>query len=76
MTAEIKRFTGMTTLDLEPDQVLEEAKGELGTVFIVGRDNEGMLYVAASTSNAGEIMLLMEQAKTHLLKVLQEQHES
>ena len=74
MTAEIKQFTGMTTLDLDPNQILEEAKGELETVFVVGRDMEGMLYVASNTANVGEMMLLMEQAKAHLLRALQEQN--
>lgn len=59
-------FGGITKLDIEPDKVLESAKG-LETVFVVGWDKEGDLYAASSTSNLGELLILIERAKEALL---------
>lgn len=71
MTAEIKSFTGNTRLDIEPDGVLESAKGELAQVLVVGWDTGDFLYMASSTSKVGEILLLLELAKEKLLKMYQ-----
>jgi hypothetical protein len=71
MTAEIKKFTGNTTLDLEPDDVLEAAKGKLEDVMLIGWTPEGDLYLASTTSRTGDMFLLLEMAKSGLIDKIQ-----
>lgn len=68
MTADIIPFGGVTRLDLNPDQVLDGAKGELSSVLIIGFDKEGELYCAASASDGGEILWLLEACKRELME--------
>lgn len=74
MTAEIRYFNGITTLDIPVDRVLEAAIGQgMRKVLIIGEEDEGKLYVACSTSEVGEVLLLMERAKRRLLKLLEDE---
>ena len=52
-----------STYRFDPDEVLEEAKGQLHTtLFILGENAEGELYLAGN-ANSGEMLVLMEKAK-------------
>lgn len=74
MTAEIRYFDGVTTLDIPVDRVLEAAIGQgLEKVLIIGEEEDGKLYVACSTGNVGEVLVLMERAKNRLLKLLEDE---
>ena len=68
MTAKIIQFTGITTLDLPPDVVLESAKGELEGVVIIGfrKDDDG-IYTASSYADGGTVLWLLEKLKLQLL---------
>ena len=51
---------------LEAEKILEEAKkNAFERVAIIGRLEDGALYVAG-TANAGETMILIEQAKHYM----------
>lgn len=65
MTAEIYQFTGLTTNDISPKQVIEHSE-HLTECVVVGIDDNG-LYVAGSTSDIAESILLLERAKMFLL---------
>lgn len=61
--ADIIDFPGKTVLETDPDTVLEEAKGCLSEVIVIGvRLDEAAidedLYVASSTSNLSELVFL------------------
>lgn len=59
---------GLTRLDLESDQVLEEAKGVFDGVVLMGWDkNTDKLYFASSITDGGDILWLLEQCKYVLL---------
>jgi len=48
---------------LDPDKILEAAKGKMfGRLAIIGDLEDGSTYVAG-TANAGETLVLMERAK-------------
>lgn len=50
----------------DPDQILEEAKGQGFTnILIIGELESGELWVS-SAANAGEAMILMEKAKRRI----------
>jgi methylmalonyl-CoA mutase cobalamin-binding subunit len=53
MTAEVVKFTGITTLDLPPDQVLRAAlDAGMTEVVISGYDADGNNYYSGSMSDA------------------------
>jgi hypothetical protein len=67
MTAKILEFTGVTRLDLEPDRILEGAKGKLQGVIVIGFDQEGEFYGATSYADGGDALWLLELCKLRLL---------
>ena len=60
-------FGGETKLDIDPDKVLDGAKGSLDCVVTIGWDKEDCLYIASSTSRIADILFLLEKAKFDLL---------
>lgn len=59
---------GWTKVDLPPERVINAAQeNEVNPVVIVGKDKDGELYFAATTSNTGEVLLLLERAKKRLI---------
>jgi len=62
-------LSGPTTLDIDPERVLDAASGELGVVMIVGTYKETEnLYVASSTGDIGKMLLLIELLKKAVLE--------
>jgi hypothetical protein len=52
----------------DPDHVLEESKGEFGSVLVIGWDHEGQLDVRASLNlDAKDCLWLVEQFKHGLI---------
>ena len=64
---DVVQFNGDTRLDIEPDLVLEGARGNLQEVLVIGYENDE-LYVAFSSGDIGKNLLLMELAKKLLLE--------
>jgi len=61
-------FTGSTLLDLPPALVLDAAKAaNLEIVVIVGRDGDGELYAASSSSDVGMALVLFEEFKREVI---------
>ena len=51
----------------DPDQILEQAKGQGFTnIVIIGENPDGTTWVS-SAANAGEAMILMERAKKFIV---------
>jgi hypothetical protein len=61
-------FTGITTLDLDADQVLENCKGQMEGVVLMGWDKDGELFFASTYADGGNVLWLMEQCKKRLLE--------
>ena len=60
----------ITTLDLPPERILEGAlKANLKTVLVLGYKEDGSTYFASSQADGGDVMWLMEKAKSDLLKI-------
>jgi hypothetical protein len=62
-------FNGITKLDLDPDMVLENTKGKLESVILIGYDKEGKEYFASTYADGGDILWLLERMKLCLLNV-------
>jgi hypothetical protein len=65
-------FNGITKLDLDPDMVLENTKGKLEGVIIIGYDHMGVEYFASSYADGGDVLWLLERMKIRLLNIAQE----
>lgn len=61
---EVVQLDVSTSLDISPAKVCEGAiEAELKSVMLMGWDKDDQLYVAASTGDLGELLLLLELAK-------------
>jgi hypothetical protein len=67
--SDVVNFGGVTKLDLDPDRVLERAKGKLLEVVICGLDADGVRYFASSQADGGEVLWHLERAKWALMKI-------
>jgi hypothetical protein len=67
--AKIIQYTGITRLDLPPDQILERAKDQLTDVVIIGYDKDGNDFFASSLADGGTVLWLLEKCKKALLSV-------
>lgn len=62
----------VTTLDLPPDRLLEDALGKLDSVVILGTTKDGAEFFASSVADGGTCLWLMERAKLKLLRLADE----
>jgi hypothetical protein len=60
-------FNGITKLDLDPDMVLENSKGKLEGVILIGYDKDGEEYFASTYADGGDVLWLLERMKLRLL---------
>lgn len=66
------QWRGITRLDLEPDVVLENTKGKLEGLIIIGYDKDGQEYFASSYADGGDVLWLLERMKLRLLNMADE----
>lgn len=66
---DVVNIGGITRLDLPPDRILEETKGRLEGVVIMGWDKEGNQYFASSYADGMEVLWLLESCKRTLMNV-------
>lgn len=59
----------ITTLDLDPDRVLQKAIGRMSRVVVIGIDKDGEEYFASSVADGGTVVWDMERAKLKLLRL-------
>lgn len=59
----------ITTLDLDPDRLLQKALGKMDRVIIIGVDKDGDEYFASSCSDGGTAIWDMERAKLKLMRL-------
>ena len=59
----------ITTLDLDPERILNKAHDKLDDVVILGYDKNGEFYFASSISSGPEVLWLLENLKKLLLEV-------
>ena len=59
-------FDGETRLDINPDSVLDAAKG-LQQVWVLGMTDEGKLYMAGSSGDTALFNWILDRAKFQLM---------
>ncbi|MHC3940652.1 hypothetical protein ACI0FR_01965 [Paenochrobactrum sp. BZR 201-1] len=55
MTADIIDFTGTTTLDIDPDRILQSAVGQMEQVVIIGWDKDGQTFTTHEVINGKRV---------------------
>jgi hypothetical protein len=70
----ILRFTGITSLDMPANLILEAAieEGDLERVVIMGYTKDGDEYFASSIPDAADVNWLCDRLKLTLLKAVDE----
>lgn len=67
--SEVIEFRGVTRLDLDPDRVLENAKGQLKHFVIIGYNTDDEFFFSSTMADGGDVMWMLEVAKLKLLRV-------
>jgi len=61
-------FDGITTLDLDPDMVLQNNIGKLEGFVLVGYTSDGKEYLCSTYGDTPTILWLLERAKKQILE--------
>ena len=65
----VVQFHGITRLNLDPDTILENNKGKLEGLVILGYGKDGSEYFASTYADGSEVLWLLERCKKMLLEV-------
>lgn len=71
----VVKFPGETLLDLNPDEMLEEAKGKLEKVMIIGYTAEGDEYFDTSFADGMVAVWLLERIKYLLISIVDDDED-
>ena len=63
----VVQFNGETRQDIDPEKVLNAARGKLACALVLGFTEDGHLYMASSDGDLGKILVLMEASRAVLL---------
>lgn len=69
-------FTGETKADIDPDIILEEAKGKLDKVIMLGVDKDNVDFYASSSCSIPELLFHVERFKTYLIDISYREKDS
>ena len=67
--SEVVQFRGVTRLDLDPDRVLENTKGQLKQFVIIGYGTDDEFFFSSTMADGGDVMWMLEVAKLKLLRI-------
>lgn len=65
--ADVIPFSGVTRLDLDPDVILENLKGQLTGFVITGYDTEGQEFFASTYADGGDALWLLKRCEFNLV---------
>ncbi len=65
--AKIIPFGGITKLDLDPDLILENNKGQYEGLVILGWDKDGNERFVGTYADGGTVLWLLERCKQKLI---------
>lgn len=69
---EVVELAVVTTLDIDPDRMLENTIGKLKSVIIIGEMHNGEEWFASSTASGPDVLWDIERAKLKLLSIVTE----
>jgi len=63
----------VTKLDLDPDRILEMAKGKLEGVVIIGFQKEdGKVFAGSSYADGGDVMWLLKACESKMMRAVED----
>ena len=65
--ADIIDFDGETKGNVNPDQVLMAAVGEMESTLLLGFSKTGQFYMASSDGELGNLLVLLEMARAAMM---------
>ena len=71
----VVKFPGETLLDLNPDDILEEAKGKLDKVMVIGYTEDGAEYFDSSFADGMIAVWLLERIKLIMLNIVDDDED-
>lgn len=71
----IVKFPGETLLDLNPDDILEEAKGKLEKVMVIGYTEDGSEYFDSSFADGMIAVWLLERIKFMMINIVDDDED-
>jgi len=69
MMSEVVQFRGVTKLDLDPDTILENNKGNFKHLVLVGYGHNEEFIFGSTIADGGDVLWLLEVAKVQLLRM-------
>ena len=66
--AKVIPLNNVTYLDIAPDRILENTKGKLESVVILGYDKEEEEYFASSIADGADVLWLLRRCEKQLLE--------
>ena len=75
MTDKVIPLGNVTKLDLQADQVFQQAIGEFDGVILIGYDKEGQFNFSSTYADGGEVLWLLRLAEKRLLQIGDPDHE-
>ena len=66
---EVVSFRGVSKHDLDPDQVLENNKGEFKHLVVLGYNHDDEFIFASTVADGGDVVWMLELAKLKLFKI-------
>lgn len=63
----VLKFTGITSLDMPPDVILEGAIGKLESVIVIGYTTDGEEYFASSMADGADALWHLQRAAHKLI---------
>jgi len=71
----VVKFPGETLLDLNPDDILEEAKGKLDKVMVIGYAEDGSEYFDSSFADGMVAVWLLERIKSMMINIVDDDED-
>ncbi len=65
--AKVLPLGNVTTIDLDPDVVLENNKGQLEGFIFAGYDKDGEIVMGSTYADGGTVLWLLEKMRKQLL---------
>ena len=72
MTDNVEYLDAPPNMDIPPERVLDGAKGQVDTVLVLGWNDEGEFYMAASTGKAKDLIFMVERFKAAYFQAMME----
>lgn len=65
----VVNFPGRSSIDSNPEQILDQSKDRLSAVVVVGETKDGEFYFASSQADGADALYWLEMGKYKLIRM-------